>query len=301
MQGKTDHDIFPKDMADAFIEADKKVIHAGQPLDVEERVPQDDGIHTYISVKFPLRDSSGEIYAVCGIATDITERKAAENQLRDLSSHLLSVREEEKARIAREIHDELGGTLTSLKMDAYWLSRKLPANEETAELIKRIASMSQRIDNAVSATRRIISDMRPTILDDLGLLAAIEWQAAEFHRHSGVECRVSCIEDEANMDKQYSIALFRILQEALTNVSRHAKASGVEIEFLHSEKEAILSVSDNGRGMTGNNIATQKSYGILGMTERVEQLGGKIIFGSPSGGGFSVTVTLPLPAAEWSI
>ena len=214
---------------------------------------------------------------------------------------MLNVREEEKARIAREIHDELGGTLTALKMDSHWLSRKLPANEETAELIKRIASMSQSIDNAVSATRRIISDMRPTILDDLGLLAAIEWQAAEFHRHSGIECRVNCIEDEANLDKQYSIALFRILQEALTNVSRHAKASRVEIEFLHSEKEAILSVSDNGRGMTGNNIATSKSYGILGMTERVEQLGGKIIFSSPPGGGFSVTVTLPLPAAEWSI
>ena len=301
MQGKTDRDIFPQNMADALIKNDQSIVQSGQPLEVEEQVLQDDGIHTYISVKFPLRDSSGKIYAVCGIATDITERKAAEQQLRALSTHIQEAREEEKTNMAREIHDELGGTLTALKMDAYWLSRKLPVNKETAPHLERAKSMMQLIDNAVGVTRRIISDMRPTMLDDLGLLAAIEWQAVEFHKRSGIECRVSCIKNEGNLDKQRSIALFRIFQEALTNVSRHAGASKVEIEFHQSKEEVILAINDNGRGIPENNTATSKSYGILGMTERVAQLGGKIIFGSPPGSGFSVTVRLPLPAEEWSI
>jgi len=293
IQGKTDHDLFPQNVADSFIEGDRKIIQSGLTLDAEERVPQDDGMHTYISVKFPLRNASGKIYAVCGIATDITERKAAEQQLHDLSAHLLNVREEEKASIAREIHDELGGTLTALKMDAYWLSRKLPANEETTPLLERVRSMSQLIDNAVGVTRRIITSLRPTMLDDLGLLAALEWQAAEFQKRSGVECRVNCIEDEGELDKQRSIALFRIFQESLTNVSRHAGASRVEVEFRHSNEEVFLSVSDNGRGMPEARTDASIPYGILGMHERAEQLGGTIKFGSPPGGGFSVTVSLP--------
>ena len=232
---------------------------------------------------------------------DITGRKAAEQQLRALSVHMLEVREEEKASIARDIHDELGGTLTALKIDAYWLSRKLPVNEETAGLVERIKSMSQQIDDAISVTRRVISDLRPTLLDDLGLLPALEWQAAEFHKHTGIECQVNCIENEANLDKQRSISLFRILQEALTNISRHSGASKAKIEFHHSEKEVILTISDNGRGMEKGHIITSKSYGMLGMTERTEQLGGKIIFSSPPDGGFSVAVILPLPAEKWSI
>lgn len=166
--------------------------------------------------------------------------------------------------------------------------------------------MSQRIDNAINITRRIIDDMRPAILDDLGLLAAIEWQAGEFCQRTGIDCLVNCIEDEANLDKQRSIALFRILQETLTNISRHSRASKVKIEFLHSEDEILLTVSDNGCGIseslgTTKKLYRSKSYGMLGMKERVEQLGGKIIFSSPHGGGLSVQVILPLPAGERSI
>ncbi|HEU0282358.1 MAG TPA: PAS domain S-box protein [Gallionella sp.] len=232
---------------------------------------------------------------------DITERKTAEQQLRNLAAHILDVREEEKTRIAREIHDELGSVLTALNMDAYWLSCKLPLYGNTKALLERVVSMMQRIDSAVNATRHIIDDMRPAVLDDLGLLAAIEWLAEDFRLHTGIECRVSCIEDEANLDEHRSIALFRILQEALTNVLRHSGASRVEIEFLHNENETILTVSDNGRGIPENHISASKSYGMLGMAERAGQLGGKIVFGSPQGGGFSVKVTLPLHPGEWSI
>lgn len=221
---------------------------------------------------------------------------ATERQLRDLSLHLQAVREEEKTSIAREVHDDLGGTLTSLKIEVYWMVDKLSANKEAAPVLEHIASMSQLIDSAVSAMRRIITDLRPTVLDDLGLLAALEWQCAQFHQRTGIEYRVNCIEDKGKLDKQYSIVLFRIFQEALTNVSRHSGASKVEVEYHHNDDEAVLSVIDNGRGVQENHIIPSNSYGIRGMRERVEQLHGKIKFDTPPGGGFSVTVILPLPA-----
>ncbi|HEU0282349.1 MAG TPA: MASE1 domain-containing protein, partial [Gallionella sp.] len=171
------------------------------------------------------------------LATYFTEHSLVERQLRDLSAHLQNVREEEKASIAREIHDDLGGTLTAIKMDIYWLARGLPAGKESAPLFERVESMSQLLDNAVGVTRRVITELRPTILDDLGLLAAIEWQAAQFQKRTGIECRVSCIEDMGNLDKQRSIALFRIFQEALTNVARHSGATRAEVEFHHGGEE----------------------------------------------------------------
>ncbi|MDD2914512.1 MAG: PAS domain S-box protein [Gallionella sp.] len=248
---------------------------------------QDDGCPRY--------NSKNEFVGYIGYCLDITVRKKMERKMRELASHLQTVREEEKTRIARELHDELGGTLTALKLDNYWLARKLPANEETALFSERIESMSQLIDNAVGVTRRIISDLRPTILDDLGLLAALEWQAVQFNKHTGIECRVTCIEDQGGLDKPRSIALFRILQESLNNVSRHSGASKVEIEFIHGQNELSLTVSDNGRGIPDNHVVLPSSYGMLGMTERANQLGGRISFGSSPSGGLSVVVTLPLP------
>ena len=160
--------------------------------------------------------------------------------------------------------------------------------------MKRINSMSQLLDSAVGVTRRIITDLRPAILDDLGLLAALEWQAEQFQKRTGISCRVNCVEDEFTLDNQHSIALFRIFQETLTNVARHSGASRVEVEYHCGDEEVMLSISDNGHGLEGHS-ATPTSYGIRGMSERAEQLGGKIKFDSKPGGGFSVTVILPLP------
>jgi len=230
------------------------------------------------------------------LATYIAEHRLAERQLRDLSTHLQNVREEEKASIAREIHDDLGGTLTAIKMEIYWLARGLPAGKESAPLFGRIESMSQLLDNAVGVTRRVITELRPTILDDLGLLAAIEWHAAQFQKRTGIECRVNCIEDKGNLDRQRSIALFRIFQEALTNIARHSGASRVEVEFHHGDEEVALSISDNGCGLSEERTEASIPYGILGMYERVEQLGGKIKFDSPPGGGLKVAAVLPLSA-----
>ncbi len=230
------------------------------------------------------------------LATYFAEHNLAERQLRDLSAHLQNVREEEKAGIAREIHDDLGGTLTAIKMEIYWLARGLPAGKESVPLLERIESMSQLLDNAVGVTRRVITELRPTILDDLGLLAAIEWQAAQFRKRTGIECRVSCTEDKGNLDKRRSIALFRIFQEALTNIARHSGASSVEAEFRHGGEAVALSISDNGCGMAGGHVIAPTSHGIRGMFERVGQLGGKIRFENLPGGGLNVAVALPLSA-----
>lgn len=232
------------------------------------------------------------------LATHFAERKRAENQMHDLSAHLQTVREQEKASIAREIHDDLGSTLTAMKMKAFQLRTSLSESKGAMPYLDHAESISQLINDASGITRRIITGLRPTILDDLGLLAALEWQAGQFQKLSGIECRVNCIGDKGNLDQPRSIALFRILQEALTNVTRHSGASRVEIEFHHSDEEVVMSVIDNGRGMAENRSDASTPYGILGMCERADHLGGNINFNTPPGGGFSVTVILPLPACE---
>ncbi len=230
------------------------------------------------------------------IIQDVTEHKSAERQLRNLSMHIQSVREEEKASIARELHDDLGGTLTALKMEMNWLAEEVSTSKEDTPFLKNIESMSQMLDHAASVTRRVITDLRPTILDDLGLCAAIEWQAEQFHKRTGIQCLVTCCPEDSkyNFDKMQTINLFRIFQESLTNVLRHSGASRVEVALQSANDEMILKIADNGCGLPEGHTIAQTSYGMLGMRERVEQMNGKINFYSPPDGGFSVTVILPL-------
>lgn len=245
--------------------------------------------------------AEGQVTNYVGIFSDISELKAGEEQLRKLTAHIQTAREEEKTRIAREIHDDLGGTLTALKMEAYRLSGKLSGSEQTAPLLEHVESMTQLIDNAVGVTRRVISDLHPTILDDLGLVAALEWQCGQFRKRTGIACEVNCAEgndDERKLDKTPAINLFRIFQEALTNVAQHSGATRVDVEFQHGDEAIILSISDNGRGLPEQHTIAQTSYGLRGMRERVAQLDGQIKFDSPPGGGLRVTVTLPLTAGK---
>jgi PAS domain S-box-containing protein len=234
---------------------------------------------------------------------DITERKRVEleitqsrEQLRELSSYLQTAREEEKVHIAREIHDELGGTLTALKMDAFWLAKKMPA--ELAPLHEKVTAMSQLVDAAVQATRRIVTELRPMLLDDLGLVAAIEWQVAEFQKRMGLPCRLTVPAADIALDQQRSIALFRILQESLTNVARHAGASRVDVALEVAGVDVVLSIHDDGSGISGERVANPTSHGVRGIFERARQLGGKAeIAGQPNAG---TTVTITLPMAEYA-
>ena len=260
-----------------------------------------DGTSYPVEIRLQLIASEPSVFVA--VVQDITERHRAESQLRDFTTHLQTVREEEKASVAREIHDDLGGTLTALKMDAHWLAHNLEANKEMKPLLERVESMLELLDTAVQAVRRIISDLRPAILDDFGLMAAIQWQSTQFQQRTGIECRTACIDDEGNdcengLDKTISTYLFRIVQEALTNVARHSGASRVEIKLHRSEKEVVLSVCDNGRGLPEGHTVAPTSHGVRGMYERVKQLEGKIKFDSPSGGGFCIEVTLPMPAGN---
>lgn len=230
---------------------------------------------------------------------DISERKLAEQQLRDLTAHIQSVREEEKIAIAREIHDDLGGTLTSLKLEAHSLKTEVSESKDTERLLGHINEMSQLIDHAVGISRQIITGLHPTILDDLGILAALEWKADQFMKLTGIECWINCVcsncaDCDVRMSKPLSITLFRITQEALTNVARHSGASRVEIEFHCGDDEVVLSIIDNGRGMMEGANDGSAHFGLLGIRERVHQLGGQLVLDTPPGGGVNVTVILPL-------
>jgi signal transduction histidine kinase len=230
---------------------------------------------------------------------EISERTRAEaeltrsqEQLRDLASHLQFIREEERTHIAREIHDELGQALTALKMDAHWLNQKLP--QDQALLSGKIKSMSRLIDTTVQAVRRISSELRPKLLDDLGLSAAMEWQANEFMSRAGITCDISSEPEDIILDQARSTAFFRIFQETLTNVARHAQATQVEVLLQEFSDTVELVVWDNGQGITESQIANAKSLGIIGMRERVHSLGGELKISGAPARGTTVAVRIPL-------
>jgi PAS domain S-box-containing protein len=277
-----------------ILQADREVIETLRRVELVTHDFRNGEERWFHITKVPMQQPDGTVH-VLGIGVDITEKRLAEQQLHKLTTHLQTVREEEQTRIARDIHDDLGGTLTALKMETYGLDANCTGCKEATPMFGRVKAMAQLLDDAVSATRRVITELHPVILDDLGLQAALKWQAGQFHKRTGIECRVVCTQDEdceTELAKTHTINLFRIFQEALTNVTRHSGASSVEIEFTTGD-EIILSIRDNGCGLPEGHTIASTSYGMRGMTERVKQLGGKIRFDSPPGGGLGITVKLP--------
>lgn len=428
--GKTDLDVFPPEQAAAFRANDCRVLEAGTPMEFEEVAIHDDGPHTSLVVKFPLLDAQGRCYALCGIATDITDRKRAEeerqklakdrllllestgegiygldrqgrctfinsaasrmlgyspeellgqdmherihhflrdgaaylrprchihetlvdgkgrkiddevywrkdgtsfpveyssfpvieqdlvtgavvvflditdrkraeqqltashDQLRKLTARLESVREEERILIAREIHDELGQALTGVKLELSLLRDQLPDVSPTVHT--RLESISGLVDATIQSVRRIATDLRPIVLDQLGLIPAIEWQTQEFQSRTGIQCRLDIYLRSAPLSQTASTAMFRIFQEILTNVVRHAKASVVQITLQEQAGGLVLEVHDNGRGITDAELADAQSLGLVGMRERALLLGGNITFAGNTGSGTTVRVRIPL-------
>ncbi len=240
----------------------------------------------------------GEV-CLLAVATDITERKDAEEkarrsraELRALAARLLLVREEERTRIAREIHDELGQALTGLKIDLAWLKRRV---EDRAEVSEWVQSIVERIDGTIDSVRRIATDLRPSILDHLGLVAAIEWQAQEFERRTGVTTTVRVSSPEIAIDEVRATAVFRMLQETLTNVARHAGASRVDIALTVGRVDLTLDVRDDGRGITPAEVAGGRSLGLVGLRERAIACGGMLSIEGTPGRGTHVAVRIPLP------
>jgi len=219
--------------------------------------------------------------------------KESEEQLRNLSAHLEAAREGERKRIARDIHDDLGQALTTLKLDLSLLRDDL--RETSPNVVQKLDGMSHLIDATIRSVKRLITELRPRLLDDLGLSAAVEWQAEEFQRHTGIPIHLSIYPEEIIMDPDRSTALFRIFQETLANVARHAEASTVWANMTEIAGVVELEVRDDGRGISGEKINDPKSFGLIGIRERAHSWGGEVdISGSPANGTrIRVRFTLP--------
>ncbi|MBI2434225.1 MAG: sensor histidine kinase [Candidatus Hydrogenedentes bacterium] len=238
-----------------------------------------------------------------GLSQEVAERRKAEaalsssrEQLRRLSAHMEAVREEDRAKIAREIHDELGQTLTSLRFALAHVEQEMAKSGlggAAASIHEELQAMKSLVGGTMHTVRRIITELRPGILDDLGLMAAIEWQAQEFQKRVGIPCQVKLPAAEIVLDKERTTALFRILQEALTNIARHARAQTVAVELASGEGELILQVEDDGVGM-GAVVDGRPSFGLLGIQERALQFQGTCAIESANGRGTRLTVRLPL-------
>lgn len=234
------------------------------------------------------------------ILRDITLRKAAEDalrhsqtELRELSAQVLQAREDEKTRFARELHDELGQQLTALKMDLAWARGLLPSGHPA--LTDKLARMDATLDSTVSATRRISSDLRPLMLDDLGLADAAEWLVEDFEQRSGIACQLTLTQAEfvSTVPPATATALYRILQESLTNVLRHSQARHAKVALGMEGGEVLLRIEDDGRGISDDDRTKTRSFGLKGLRERAYYLGGSAEIGPASGGGTRITIRIP--------
>lgn len=260
-------------------------------------------------VVFPIEasisrvSSGGKVYMTV-IIRDLTERVKAQNELkrvrmglRELSIASQTAREEEKSRISRELHDELGQSLTALKMDLSWLQSHASSN--VTARTERMLVMQSILDSTVTATRRIAADLRPLMLDDLGLKAALEWLSQNFTHRTSVPCDLVMDDALVEVDVRVQSALYRAVQECLTNISRHAQATHVKIALNVKQSVVQLRVQDNGKGILKLEHAKHGSFGLTGMRERIYILGGSVAIESPPGDGTHITIELPhMPSAQ---
>jgi PAS domain S-box-containing protein len=247
---------------------------------------------------YAYRNERNEDAGVFVVIQDVTKLKRTESklrqsssQLRALSTRLQKAREDERTVLARDIHDELGQALTGLKIRLSYLSKKAFSDKES--LNKEIEHMDMLLDNTIRSVRKISYQLRPSVLDDLGLVAGIEWLINDFKEKTGISCRFSSDIDDSYLDKDISTALFRILQEALTNIIRHAKATKATVDIMDDAGFVVLTVEDNGRGITDKEISSSKSLGLLGMRERALSFKGKVAINGRNGRGTLLTTTIP--------
>lgn len=235
------------------------------------------------------------------ILRDISERLRAEEALRRSTEELQKlgaaahlVREQEKSRVARELHDELGQSLTALQMDVAWFREKIPRGQEA--LAAKLDKMQAMLDATVAATRRIAADLRPLMLDDLGLVPAVEWLVEDFSQRSGIRCELAASDAELALPQAHASAVFRIIQESLTNVTKHARASRVEVDIAQEDGYLTVAVRDNGAGFAVDAPRKPDSYGLLGLRERAAFLGGEAVIKSAPGKGTQIVIRLPVRA-----
>ena len=305
--------LYPEDVPPEHIGLAQRAISGEPIINFETRRRRKDGAVIDVELTIsPIRRYDGTVAGTSAIYSDITERKRMEAQLhhlhqeqrraeaevresrdrlRELSSALQTIREAEKTRIARELHDELGQSLTALKMDAAAIAAELDPAQ--AALRKRADGMKQLIDTTVASVRRISADLRPVMLDNLGLVPTLEWLAKEFSGRSGIQVNLDIAEESLGIDGDAATAVFRIAQEALTNVSRHSGADWVGLELQRRSGNVVLRITDNGKGFTDADKRKTRSFGLLGMHERAYVLGGDLKVSIPPEGGTRIEAVIP--------
>jgi PAS domain S-box-containing protein len=249
----------------------------------------------YRAARVPEERDMKIIERAARLAGIAIERKQLEEQLRDLSAHIEAALEDERAGIAREIHDELGQSLTALKMDIAWIARRASSRADgTDGLLDKLKAMSDLTDGVIRQVRRISAELRPGVLDDLGLIAAIEWQAQDFEDRTGLVCTVHTNAGDVAMERSASTAVFRVFQEALTNVTRHSQAKRVDVRIQVTPEALALEVCDDGIGIAPEAVSSPKSLGLLGIRERARRLGGSVSVGGVAPRGTQVALRVPL-------
>ena len=288
---------FLTSMEDSMVEKIRQLLKTPKPVvDMEVRFRSKSGREVIANTSAVMFNLDGEP-CYLWVANDMTERKHAEEALRALSARIRSTREEEGTRIAREIHDELGGVLTGLKWDLEKIDNTLDSSTDCShisEIRERISGMTGLIETTISTVRRIASELRPGVLDDLGLVAAIEWQIEQFQSRSGLTCHWTNNASEIDLTRERATAVFRILQEILTNVLRHARANNLYVKLRRSKHFFELEVKDDGQGITESQRMNTQSLGLLGMKERALLVGGEVRITGKEGGGTTVVVRVPL-------
>lgn len=295
--GRNVWELYPEGINQPFYNELHKAMRTQQPAHVELYYPPTN--KWYEDYIYPTPDSVSVYYH------EITQKKKNElalkqseekyrllnEELRNLSAHLQSVREQERMKMAREIHDQLGQQLTVMKMDVAWLLRKIEIKDVAKE---KLESLNDILDETVKMVRKIASDLRPGLLDDLGLLAAIEWQFEDFGKRSGVVIESHITKKEPDIPDNSKIGLYRIVQESLTNVARYAQAKKLSIRIEYHNKDLVLTIQDDGIGFDTGKLSSKKTLGILGMRERTNMMGGTYEIISSPGKGTMVVVRVPV-------
>jgi len=291
VRGKTDRDFLAPNIADQFFKNDDRVLREKQSLQVEESIVIGGDAFTYLSIKFPLYDGKKRVTGVCGIATDITALKKAQERLRRLSASIMTNQEKERAYLARELHDELGQVLTALRMEAVWIRNRV--QDSDADASARALTMCKLIDTTIEEVRGLAIRLRPGVLDHLGLVEAIEWYTTDFEKRSHITC-VFKHENGPEIRGNIATAAYRVTQEALTNVARHASASRVKVTMSFSGDELKITIKDNGKGFDPESLGEADGLGMANMRERAILVGGRFDVQSRLRGGTRICFTVPL-------
>lgn len=298
--GRRPLDVWPNDIAMQYLATDREVLSSGDSKRYEEQRPDRRGaLCWYETIKVPVRDVNGAIIGSAGISRDISHLKKIERELRtsrtkfrNLSSYLQSVREEERTRLSRELHDELGQNLTALRLGLDWVEVQLDPGQE--RVAAKLGELRELAGLTVATMAKIAIELRPAILDDLGLAAAIENMVDTIVRRNGLPITLT-IEPGARLcPRETSTAIFRILQESLTNIVRHAQATKISVILVEAEKEITLKVVDDGRGLPPDMRQHEtRGLGLLGMQERACMVGGSLLIESAPGCGTRLILRVP--------